>query len=1781
MQQSLLVPGVSKSLTAHLVMGQEPRIYLKDADLKSIPSILTHHLTPILFAESGKMPSSKGKPKKCVLAVNLSGIFLLRPQAGTIFKLSLFVSTYEIETITWNDAKRRTVTVIDRPTTYFSCKHADEAVVWILAARRALFLGLHDPRPPTTEGFTDDLRIPAPSFLVSQENLAQLRYVCLSRRFESQPSEGTIELLGSIDPSKNPTLLIDETTGSLDNLKCFTMPILQFTGLTTVHIQATAPYSVCRLVHYLVKGSSSIRTIIIADYEFLIPAQLRFAKQKHNQTAPLSLLFLNCALPPEIFADLMTELATFAGDYQRLTFTGMEMNAMTCESLFSALETGRPFRTLEVLELEHCTLRQPANSVADLILKGIARIVRQLRFLYKFSLSRWSFPFWVPLGLFSKMNCLTEIKLQRIEMHQTFENLSVPGWTYLLDFSSSSFSPASFLSMLEMVSRCRTPLSLVLQDITMAEEAWQTVFGQFEGINPPTCLQELNWSGNLLPASAIAKWVRCFFSTGRIRFLAIDRLFRTSSLADLKTLLQSIPPNTLWGLSVGGGFYSNFAGHFQTFLQVLDIVKGIAILRLDGQKLSDSDVTLILNFLQRHDHIREFSCDDTGITTEAVLFEFYRNLCQMRIDSVAPPLSDIERFFIKDGKMLPVTRDFDTFRAALQQKNLPTTAHMRAYYMAVLKKGQPEISEVHWLSNRFPECFSDARIHDPFGFTFNKERQKFSAIGVIHVKGTVNSLSDLHNRKVSSPHGLPSYESEQPAAAPGPRRKEDNARGLGIAPTIAEEEPEEPAGIDVRIEPLADVEEFRQVLIDLGESDDEDGDFASSASPRSTTTRAMGGKAKLKPGDSVERKQSMKAPASVRPRGGRRGRGASSMMMSARLPEPATVRPGQPVILAGPTEDDTKTAGGAGLRRRGDDEGRTMARRAVAQASISDGEARSAADVQSTLPGGPLPLSDGDPSQAAGSRSRRSGAPLSSGGDKCPLSATMPPLSNGDSRGPGQVQPRRSGIMPRPGDDDDIAERRPAWPAVDDERPPVDVQFGSPSGLPDDDDAPPVSLQITGPPFITPQSLDGEDRPALARPTLPVGRPPPIPNRPPDVDGRRVDVHIGGPQQQDSLESPPSLGRGEQPAGGRGRRAPGHSRGTPKQSGEDSRDSGQAISAQTGEFQSQHSRRTSRGQPRSSGDGQEVRLTPVIHVGPAEDDGPPVSLQFVSPVQLPASTSDRGLGPEDSSQEISPVTLQGPPQSATSRPMAGAFGEQARIPVAIQTPALGAPNPSPAPDGRGPSALKAPLLRPLVPGTANLQLPPQGAFSVQPRAEPFEEPPQDARPPVAVQLLDQRPSSVQARVRAFEAPPPANAGGQAPGPRQPSPGRSNIRDRAKAFQEPQPQDSRPALGRPAAGTGGGSVLDKAKALNEAPRDLKPSANALGPPQSASASPSILARAAAITPVTDGRSPPGGGQAPPPPGPGAASIPSRAKAVEAGTRPPSDLPPPRPAPGGPSHIKAMMAALGAQQSASHGEEQNEEEEEEEEPERAEAHSVQPPPHPLPGEPPPPPLPPPPVGQPPPAGKPGARTAADTPRPPAKLSVGQQQPVRLSIGGAGRGGTAGAGPVQILFRPSEGGTANQIPSFSIRPEPIFQPPTVPILEGISPVGPPGLDIAESYSVFAAIELPPDQTRAAQARRANSEVRGKPAGQPPARQARQSQPPPKVEPAKPSKPAEPAKPSKPAEPPYRPPAQDIVRGIEPVPRVDVAALVRHTYYQDVALDPSPEQPVISLLPRPQRRT
>jgi hypothetical protein len=577
-------------------------------------------------------------------------------------------------------------------------------------------------------------------------------------------------------------------------------------------LKGFAPYSVCRLIHYFLKHSNTIRTIILETYSFLIPCQLRFAKIRLSPAAPLSLIFMKCPLPSDIFAELMTELAAFEGEYQRFTFQNLELNPATCESLFSALERGRPFRTLEVLELDYFTMRQPIKEIVDIVTNGFARIIQHIRFLKKFSCVRWSIPFWLPLSLFESLSFLHEIVLQRFELTQSFDTMNLPPVLHLLNVSSCTFTADSLMSFLRVVGRAQAPLSLVMQDLVISDEHWRIVYQALNHLSPPSRIIELDWSGNHIHPDFHSPFVKYFFSESQIRGLSLDKLFRTASLGECDSLLRLLANKKLWSLSICGGFDSNFSGNFRSFLQVIERLDRIALLKVDSQKMTEGDIPAVLDFLRRHPNIQDFSCDDTALTSEQHFLAFYNELFQLNIPAIGRPLSDINKLFQRAGKTSAQGGSFDTFRANIQQRHQSSTQSIRAYYLGELEKqGAPVIQELHRLSDRFPLCFSDPRVSDAFGLMQNKDVPRLISLDLLNLSG--RSLAELQAARVHPATQPPSY------LQPG-RAQIDAVSGVTIP--ADDMDVEVAADIEIEIEPLEQTKEFALTMELLGATVDDD-----------------------------------------------------------------------------------------------------------------------------------------------------------------------------------------------------------------------------------------------------------------------------------------------------------------------------------------------------------------------------------------------------------------------------------------------------------------------------------------------------------------------------------------------------------------------------------------------------------------------------------------------------------------------------------------------------------------------------------------------------------------------------------------------------------------------------------------------------------------------------------------------------------------------------------------------------------------------------------------------
>jgi hypothetical protein len=733
----------------------DSRILIKDSELKkNIPASLFHRLTPILFADQGQIPSSKGKKKKCYIVVTLAGIYFFRPQKlASQFKLGEFISTYSITEIAWQDARRRDLATKTK-NIYFICNHADDAVGFIVSARNALFVRCSDPTPIRLRNFPAQPVSSSLNVYVSDDTISQVRYVCCCLRCGVPTSEKLLDFFHRLDPETNRTLFLDESLDSPAHLSCLTTPVNALGKLTTIHFKSYAPFAVCRLAHHLMKKSATVRTIIFENYTHMVPAQLRMDKLCLQPTEPLSFTFLKLGIPESDFLSLVDELAKYDGEFQRLTIIGVQLTGPMAKSIFRAVTQVRCFRGLEVLEFDRVDLK---GIPSERMVKNITRLAKHSRFLNRLSLAHWSVPVSPPMPMFMTSFSLQELVLSKQDLSQALPEFEVPSNLRLMNFSFCHFTVASIQSLFTILSRCRTSISLILQDLTIPEAHWMQLFDAFKQLPKLTCIQELDWSGNRLPSAVIPQFVQYFFGTNDIKFLAVDRVFRTSLIGDLQRLLQGLPIAKMWGLSLGGGVESNFSGNFKLFTQVLDAAEGIVILHIDGQKMTDGDSQLFLEFLERQRNISEISCDDSNLSSEQLFLDFYRRLDVLEISAVGRPLIDVPKLYSRSQTL---SREFQTFRTAIQQRHRSTTGLIRAYYMSHCDPQQDKrtsVRQMHEFSDKFPKCFWNWEVPDYFAINQKFGTKEYPSLCLLDDQESFVSLADLHGGIVSDPVRSPQY----------------------------------------------------------------------------------------------------------------------------------------------------------------------------------------------------------------------------------------------------------------------------------------------------------------------------------------------------------------------------------------------------------------------------------------------------------------------------------------------------------------------------------------------------------------------------------------------------------------------------------------------------------------------------------------------------------------------------------------------------------------------------------------------------------------------------------------------------------------------------------------------------------------------------------------------------------------------------------------------------------------------------------------------------------------
>ena len=739
-------------------------LHMKESEINSIPEYYRHPKLPLLFAENGHVLNRKGKPKKAIITVSPAGLFIFKPKmSDKRYKVEKEISIFSIHGIRQVDSKRREVLGKDRGCYLFMCEHVDEACACLVVSRRAMFWNLNDRDPIRLEGLTLD--VPPESTLANFRSITPLRYICMCMQMKAEPDNKVLDLFSKMNVQENRTLVIEDTGTGPENIMAFVLPIVQIGKLDTIHFNGFSPFSVCRIAHFLLKKSRTITTVIFDNYQTLVPPQLRMETvTKVRQNFPVSFLFKRCSFDEPTMLTLFRELGKYKGDYQRLSFNTVPLTPRTVKALFKEVRTQKCFSTLEVMELDNIVSKSVSQEKVE---KGIVGVMKHCRFLTLVSLSMWSESMNTKFNSFVDTNYLAEIHLMKQDMSQTLSHVVLPPSVHLINLSQCHFTFVSMQSLFEILAKCRNALTLVLADLDMPAAHWESLFDAFPSLPQLQCLYELDWSGNRVPQGSVQKFAKYFFEKNQLRFLAIDRVFKSMSLYDLQLLLSFLQNSSLWGLSIGGSTECNFSNNFKQFLQMLEGLKQISILHLNGQRMSDSDANALLEFLRERPSIREVSCDGSDLSGETKFYEFYGSLLKpSNIKAVGRPIMDIQRLFGRSLVSVQMHDKYEVFKKAIKGKFTASTQGMRSFFMCHPKMKDSQLFEsdkFHLMTLRYPKCYFDANLLDQYRYGLGPdlsllgEKRIFPSLRLLNTHEAVTGLGDLHRKLLPTPLSVPRY----------------------------------------------------------------------------------------------------------------------------------------------------------------------------------------------------------------------------------------------------------------------------------------------------------------------------------------------------------------------------------------------------------------------------------------------------------------------------------------------------------------------------------------------------------------------------------------------------------------------------------------------------------------------------------------------------------------------------------------------------------------------------------------------------------------------------------------------------------------------------------------------------------------------------------------------------------------------------------------------------------------------------------------------------------------
>ena len=609
-------------------------------------------------------PSSKGKPKKCVIVTTRRGVYVFRPKLFSVsYKLKYMFFILEFNEIEYIDEKTRRFHIKGYHPIDFTCEWCNLLVRDILKSCIQYCYGSSLPHVIYTSNFPPGT-VPKPDKLHRMDKLTMFRYKQYLFAKNLSKDISALRALEIFENTNMTTFYIDFIAQQPCDPRALSYAIAHEGTINTICCNNFAPQNVCVFLKQVMKISRTVRCLQFIDYDDLYFEAGRFGKIKNALVNQITLI--HCFKNPVRLIQFLLEFKFYRYDIQRLEITNCRMN-MKCAKEFAKILLGfHCFRALEILIVRGLET-DPSEKSA--VYSCIYQAVNRMPSLCQVCIEYWQPKIQVSPDTFNlNLPYLTFLSLGNCNLSDIPEP-EFPKNIKRFSFSGSTFTLRTFTSVMDKINQHPINFSLDLSQLDMTLKDWLTFFEKNKSKAISGNLTEFSWAGNPVNSQIIPGLSAYFLKSPNLQYLDISKCFSPKSQTVLDEFFLQIYGTPLWGIKIDADDNTAFG---PILIQRILKIPTLVSVTLVGHNMTTKD----LKELTKLPRLGEVVVDNFKVENREEIYDLYLNtfLQKESIFALFPPIQCILK---TKNKSVQTLLDF---RAKIDKKLFPGDDIVRAEY---------------------------------------------------------------------------------------------------------------------------------------------------------------------------------------------------------------------------------------------------------------------------------------------------------------------------------------------------------------------------------------------------------------------------------------------------------------------------------------------------------------------------------------------------------------------------------------------------------------------------------------------------------------------------------------------------------------------------------------------------------------------------------------------------------------------------------------------------------------------------------------------------------------------------------------------------------------------------------------------------------------------------------------------------------------------------------------------------------------------------------------------